>query len=422
MTSLVIGDNLGLNGILGFVESFSATHFCRICYAGPSKTRVMTKEDTTELRSKEEYEKDVQKCNFSETGIKEACIFNELKEYHVCQNQSVDKMHDVDEGLSNYVMAKILLKLIEEEHFSIDYVNNALNSIDFGFESANVPLNISIDYVKSHNRLKMSASETLFFTRCFGLLVGHMVSEDNEAWILYIKLREIIDIINSLKILRSHLLQLEVLLEGHYKLYLKMFGNLKPKFHFMLHYVRLMLQNGPVIHTSSMRFESKHRLIKKILNATASRVDILLTVGIRIPLGLTHFLYSSYKDSFVTYGNEILDDSISRHLPLSKSKRTVSSVTINDVTYKTGTVIVASISENGPVFGKITKIYVVENSIFFKYVLFQTIGFNKHFFASSVVETCIDQKIIQQDCIVSRTPCLLYQKEDILYVFVRHIL
>ncbi|CAI6347439.1 unnamed protein product [Macrosiphum euphorbiae] len=29
---LVLGDNLGLNSILGFVESFSANHYCRICH------------------------------------------------------------------------------------------------------------------------------------------------------------------------------------------------------------------------------------------------------------------------------------------------------------------------------------------------------------------------------------------------------
>lgn len=28
---LVLGDNLGLNSILGFVSSFSANHYCRIC-------------------------------------------------------------------------------------------------------------------------------------------------------------------------------------------------------------------------------------------------------------------------------------------------------------------------------------------------------------------------------------------------------
>lgn len=33
---LVFGDNLGLNSILGFVESFSANFYCRICYSPKS--------------------------------------------------------------------------------------------------------------------------------------------------------------------------------------------------------------------------------------------------------------------------------------------------------------------------------------------------------------------------------------------------
>lgn len=422
ITSLFLGDNLGLNGILGYVESFSLTRFCRVCYAGPSQTSTMTKEDPTELRTQEKYESDLKMCDHSKTGLKERCIFNDLAKYNVYSNQSVDKMHDSDEGFQNYVMSKILLKLIEDDLFTIDYLNHALETIDFGFETSNVPLSISLDYVKTHNRLKMSASESLFFTRYFGLMVGHMVPEDNEAWILYIKLREIVDIINSPKITRSHLLQLDVLIEEHHKMYIKMFGALKPKFHLLLHYIRMMLQNGPVVHTSSMRFESKHRLIKQILNVTSSRKNILQSVGIRLQLGLMHFVFDVYQDPFVTHGSEISDDSVFFHFPHATTRKTLRSVQINDVTYKRESIIVASILENGPVFGKIEKIYVVDNSIFFKYVPFRTIGFNNHFFAFSVVEDSANRKIIEHNCIALRSPCLLYEINDTSYVFVRHIL
>ena len=36
LTSLVVGDNKGLNDIVGFVGSFTLSHCCRICNAGPT--------------------------------------------------------------------------------------------------------------------------------------------------------------------------------------------------------------------------------------------------------------------------------------------------------------------------------------------------------------------------------------------------
>jgi len=41
---LVLGDNLGLNLILGFVESFSANFYCRICYLPKSDLHNLLKE------------------------------------------------------------------------------------------------------------------------------------------------------------------------------------------------------------------------------------------------------------------------------------------------------------------------------------------------------------------------------------------
>lgn len=278
----------------------------------------MTTEDVTLLRSKQSYDNDVKTKNFSVTGIKEVCVFNEFL-FHVTVNTSADVMHDIFEGVGNIIMATILLQLIlVDKCFPIDYLNNALNSLDFAFEKSNVPLNISLEYLKSNKRLKMSASETLFFIRYFGLLVGDMVPEDNKNWSLYIKLREIIHIITSSTITHSHLTHLKILIEEHHKLFIKIFDvDLKAKFYFMVHYNRLILQNGPLINTSSLRFESKHTEIKSILNAISSNKNILLSAGIRLQLRLMHFVFLQYRELYSTYGPEIQDDSVNIHFPVS---------------------------------------------------------------------------------------------------------
>lgn len=117
---LVLGDNLGSNSLLGFTESFLKTVFCRICYATPQQSKSLVREDASLLRTVEKYKEDVSNVIPSLTGVKELCAFNELRDFHVIENASLDLMHDCFEGICNYDMALILSKLIEEKILTIE--------------------------------------------------------------------------------------------------------------------------------------------------------------------------------------------------------------------------------------------------------------------------------------------------------------
>ncbi|KAL7296559.1 hypothetical protein TKK_0009991 [Trichogramma kaykai] len=82
ITSIITGDNLGLNGMLRFIESFNNTIFCRICYSLPILISKLTKEDSKLLRTVEKYENDVKSIDTSKSGIKEPCVFNALTDFH----------------------------------------------------------------------------------------------------------------------------------------------------------------------------------------------------------------------------------------------------------------------------------------------------------------------------------------------------
>lgn len=214
ITNLVLGDNLGANAILDFVSSFSNTHFCRVCYGGPDETHFLCRAVESLLRSKDKYESDVQSLNTAESGIKQRCVFTQIPGFNPIRNVSLDVMHDLFEGMANYVISQILLKFIFfYPFFSIQELNVILRTMDFNFENANKPLPISMQYLRKNNWLKMSASEMLFFARYLGLMIGDIVPEDNMYWLLYGKLREILDILTSPILLDSHLIELESLIE-----------------------------------------------------------------------------------------------------------------------------------------------------------------------------------------------------------------
>ncbi|KAJ8672032.1 hypothetical protein QAD02_003291 [Eretmocerus hayati] len=126
----------------------------------------MMKEDESRLRTVDKYEED-SKLNKdpSETGLNGCSSFNDIGDSHVIRNACLDLMHDLNEGISNVEMSKIpLLYLCDEEQrkFTIDYLNARMSTLDFGFESGNVPPKISLDYLKKNEKFRMSTSEMVF--------------------------------------------------------------------------------------------------------------------------------------------------------------------------------------------------------------------------------------------------------------------
>lgn len=75
----VAGDNLGLNGVLGYVTSFNSNYCCRFCTADIPGIATNTTVVKSELRKKEEYEEHVTNSSY---GITANCVFNELQSYH----------------------------------------------------------------------------------------------------------------------------------------------------------------------------------------------------------------------------------------------------------------------------------------------------------------------------------------------------
>lgn len=137
----ILGDNLGQNSMLGFVESFSSNYYCRICKAYKVQCQSLCHEVGSLLRTPENYESDCALNNYKLTGIKEHCIWNYLEGYDFCLNTSLDVMHDLYEGACIYVMTEILEHFIyKAKSFTLDDRNFRLRVFDYGkLEASNKP-------------------------------------------------------------------------------------------------------------------------------------------------------------------------------------------------------------------------------------------------------------------------------------------
>lgn len=95
----IVGDNLGLNTILGFSKGFNTQYYCRICTATKKDAQKLVHEKKRYVRTQNDYLNCVINSTF---GIQEECIFNKIPNFHVLENISIDLMHDLLEGICRY--------------------------------------------------------------------------------------------------------------------------------------------------------------------------------------------------------------------------------------------------------------------------------------------------------------------------------
>lgn len=98
-------DNLGLNSTTGFPESFNSTYYCRLYRATDEQCKWLTKEVEDLIRDVKNYNYDLE---HGTAGVVGPCVFNDLDSFHIAENQCLDIMHDLFEGVAKYVIEKVL--------------------------------------------------------------------------------------------------------------------------------------------------------------------------------------------------------------------------------------------------------------------------------------------------------------------------
>lgn len=289
---LVIGDNLGLNTILGFVQSFKATYFCRFCKTPKMLTHQQLRENVLMLRNESNYRDGLCIEDSTKTGIVEPCAFHDLKGFHVCRNFSVCVMHDFLQGVCNYDLCGIIQNLIRKQYFTLDEFNDLIKSHDYGPYVKNKCLESITTENLNARKIRSSAAEMKLFLLHFSTIIGHKVHSLTSEWLLYIKLREIFDILSSKIIHNNSFELLNTLVQEHHELYLQCFpeDHLKPKHHNMVHYPRICTFAGPLDLISSMRFESFHKKFKNVIATTTSRKNLLTTFAKKLEYQFANFL------------------------------------------------------------------------------------------------------------------------------------
>lgn len=418
--TLIIGDNLGLNKILGFTESFSSTFFCRFCKCPKNISAGLSTQNDDLLRTVNDYNDDLIINNVSLTGIKEPCVWNSLKTFHATNNLAVDLMHDLLEGVCNHELSLVIYQFIfVNKYFTLQNLNSNIEYFNSGCNSSNKPPLISIEDLKNE-RLRMTASEMLCFVRNLGLIFGYLIPDFNKHWKLILILKEIISCVTQRHVQHELHHFLKTLITEHHDMYMQLFKRkLKPKHHLLLHYPLIMQHVGPLINIWCMRFEAKHRELKRYANVVSSRVNITKTLALKQQLMLCERFLSNkgFEDNFqfgpttqfINNSLDIFKCNVPNIYCIDISTINVTNwVRIFETKYKINDMIMVD-NEDLPIFGKIKHIFFTNSeNIWFICQQYKTIHFNYHLFAYEIQEsyenhTCIMQNELFQKMIFSVT-------------------
>lgn len=151
ITCLVVGDNLGLQEILGFNVSFNSFFTCRFCIIFKAQRKTATREDKNLLRRAEDYHRHIQGQLY---GVKTPCAFNKLSSFHIYNKFAADIMHDVTEGHCYYVFSRTFHIFIHDKErfsFGITNLNQRILTHNFGPGVHAKPLLLPNNYMHEAN-------------------------------------------------------------------------------------------------------------------------------------------------------------------------------------------------------------------------------------------------------------------------------
>lgn len=390
-------DNLGANSGLGFASSFSALYYCRFCMLSKAECQKTTRDDIMQRRTMSDYEKQVkvvensEKVSYSETkGVKYYCVLNDLHNFHVIKNPTVDVLHDHNEGSIPHLLKLFIDRCFSFKTFSLEQLRDLVQFHDYGLlNRKNIPSQIKLDL----RSIGQNGTQSICLFRNIPFILYQFKDDPKlqPLWKCMQYLLQILVIVYSHVISEENLQNLEKLIHLFLSSILACFDeNLIPKLHFLLHYPSIIRMVGPVVFMSTIRYEAKHQVFKNMIQNTKNFRNInkslalkhqrnICVQGVSLKDEIKSTKLKSTHDEIFTHG-----DSTS---PLEKLMET-DSLSFNSYEYRNGFLFIHESK-----LYQIQKIYCVGDKYIFSCKQYQVLSFD-NFLNSFQVEKANGSDII----------------------------
>jgi hypothetical protein len=299
-------------------------------------------------------------------------------------------------------MFKIVDYFLQEKRFTLDHLNELIQSFYYGSEEKNRPSTISHDDIFKNKKIRFSASEVKCFTRYFGVMIGHLVdtAKDGHVWNLYKSLRTYLDILCAPFVSQADAVALKHYCKIVCSEYQNIFGeDLKPKFHLSQHDSDIIDDVGALEPLSCYRMEHKHKEGSDIAHQSHNRVNLPYTVAkhhqmklaFRLLAGrgfVPKFIYSAIRSiqleniQYAAYFMSLVPDD---HKGVW---HTCKWIEVNGAKYALGSVVLHSMNRDIPVFGQVHEIAIRNEKAYLVLQEFEVVKFDEHYHAFEVTRAC----------------------------------
>lgn len=281
----VCADNLGAHSLAGFHESFNVENFCRFCCLNRKQIATVEPKDFP-LRTVEQHNTFLEELQSTSTcsvsGVKRACVLSvHLENFHPVTGFPPDILHDLFEGVIPVELCLCLKELIRKGFITFDGLNCRIKSFPYKFsDKVSKPQQITKASFRVE-RISGNGHENWTLLRLLPFMIGSSIPEQEPSWEILMDLKEIVEIAVSTSLSEEILCYFESKLSDHRKLLLNTFPDfkLRPKHHFIEHYVHLVRCFGPLVDLWTIRFESKHYFFKQVVHNALNFKNVLLTLS-----------------------------------------------------------------------------------------------------------------------------------------------
>lgn len=222
-------------------------------------------------------------------GIKFNSLFNSLHYFHVSQPGLPFCLgHDLLEGIVSHDVPLVMTYFVRKKWFTYELLNRRIDSFQYStHDQRDKPTKIP----PKCNRLVGGAWQLLTFIRLFPLLIGDKIQNiDDDVWISFLRLTEIVEIVCSPEVHKDFIPYLSNIVDEYLGRRTSLFPEtkLRPKHHSLTHYAEMLGKLGPLMKVFTLRFESKHTFFKRTMRVLRCFKNITLSLAEK------HELFQSY--------------------------------------------------------------------------------------------------------------------------------
>lgn len=284
-------DNLGGAMLLGMNESFQAHFYCRICTIDKISADTASEANDSLWRTSASFSQYSNQLKYANSdtmlsfGVKHKSAMFNLNYFDVCDNSTVDVMHDFLEGICQRELKLFFEFCFESKIMDLTELNRRVQAFDYGLHNrGNFPSHIYFN--KHSNSIGQRAAQTFCLLIHLPLILEDLTpafeSDDYNKCLMILLLIEILKIVIAPSIPRDMLFKLSQLIKEHHELLIQEYSvKLTPKHHLITHYPMIIRKMGPPRGYWTMRFESKNGYCKELVRKLKNFKDVASTLAQR---------------------------------------------------------------------------------------------------------------------------------------------